>query len=66
MSPGLNLPPLLAAFAVELYRYHCPSIHLKVSDHAQKQYDLLTEFVWGLLVEDGDLLDEVARKWPQM
>jgi len=55
----------MAAFAVELYRYHCPSIQMAVSDDAEEQYDLLTEFVWGVLTEDGDLLDEVARKWPK-
>jgi len=64
LSPGDLLPPLLAAFAVELYRYHKPAINTIVSAYVKTRYDLLGSFVHALVLGDHDMLDEVARKWP--
>ena len=66
LSSSDLLPPLLAAFAVELYRYHKPAIHTQVTDRIQRQYDNLCSFTHALVLGDDDMLDRVARKWPQM
>ena len=62
-SSGMALPPFLAAFAVELYRYHMPEINMKLSRHAKTRYELLESFVWGLLSDNDELRQEVVRKW---
>jgi hypothetical protein len=66
LSPDVLLPPLLAAFAVELYRYHKPAINCAMAERAKTRYGLLDSFVHALLLGDDATLDEVARKWPQM
>jgi len=49
-SADLTLPPLLAAFAVELYRYHKPAINWAMSAHAKTRYDRLDSFVYALVL----------------
>lgn len=66
LSSGALLPPLLAAFAVEVYRYHMPYINAKLSPRAKTTYELLESLVWAHLSDNNDLLDEVVRKWQQI
>ena len=62
-SRGPSLPPLLSAFAVELYRRHKPAIDCAMSAHAKKRYNLLADFVWGFVHDNESVRQEVVRKW---
>ena len=65
LPPGATLSPLLAAFLVELYRYHKPAIDWAMSARAKTRYSLMASTVWGFVHNDESIRMEVVRKWPQ-